>query len=241
MTIKEYAKNCPICNEKIIYCHKETLTRSIKNNMSCKKCGNLKTIKIVADHLDKNENDYLIFRKWCNGCKSFKDIKCFNRNKSTITKLSNRCKKCNSEYKKKMEVTKEWSEKRRRRWNKWIKIKKNRDRKRLIGKLSGRIRSALKRVGIKKSNRTSELLGCNIYKLKTHLQSKFSKKMSWDNCGENGWHIDHIIPCRAFNLLNEEEQKKCFHYTNLQPLWNTDNHLKSDLMPNGERARDLFP
>ena len=48
--------------------------------------------------------------------------------------------------------------------------------------------------------------------------------MSWGNYGK--WHVDHIRPCASFNLVNEEEQKKCFHYTNLQPLWAKDNLSK---------------
>jgi hypothetical protein len=31
-----------------------------------------------------------------------------------------------------------------------------------------------------------------------------------------------------FNLMDPEEQKKCFHYTNLQPLWAIDNIVKHD-------------
>jgi len=59
--------------------------------------------------------------------------------------------------------------------------------------------------------------------------------MSWDNYGTgyNGkgmeqWHIDHIIPCASFDLSKPSEQKKCFHYTNLQPLWAKDNLRKKD-------------
>jgi len=52
--------------------------------------------------------------------------------------------------------------------------------------------------------------------------------MNWDNYGLYGWHIDHIIPCDAFNLIEEEEQLKCFHYTNLQPLWAEENLRKSN-------------
>lgn len=37
------------------------------------------------------------------------------------------------------------------------------------------------------------------------------------------WHIDHIKPCASFDLTDPEEQKECFHYTNLQPLWAKDN------------------
>lgn len=42
--------------------------------------------------------------------------------------------------------------------------------------------------------------------------------MTWDNYGKY-WHIDHIIPCSSFDLTDIEQQKKCFHYTNLQPLF----------------------
>lgn len=61
-------------------------------------------------------------------------------------------------------------------------------------------------------------LGCSVTELKKHLESKFLPTMSWDNYGKY-WHIDHIVPCKSFDLLIEEEQKKCFHYTNLQPLF----------------------
>ena len=54
--------------------------------------------------------------------------------------------------------------------------------------------------------------------------------MTWKNHGLKGWHIDHIIPCAAFDLTKEEEQKKCFHYSNLQPLWWIDNLKKSNKM-----------
>jgi hypothetical protein len=52
--------------------------------------------------------------------------------------------------------------------------------------------------------------------------------MTWENNGkEKGcWQLDHIKPCASFNLLNEEEQKKCFHYTNYQPLWMEENLQK---------------
>ena len=50
--------------------------------------------------------------------------------------------------------------------------------------------------------------------------------MSWDNYGQ--WHIDHIRPCSGFNLLDPIEQRVCFHYTNLQPLWAGDNLKKSN-------------
>ena len=64
----------------------------------------------------------------------------------------------------------------------------------------------------------------NIESYKKYLEAKFQNGMDWTNYGE--WHIDHIIPCAKFNLTNPEEQKKCFHYTNTQPLWAKDNLSK---------------
>jgi len=52
--------------------------------------------------------------------------------------------------------------------------------------------------------------------------------MTRENHGKNGWEIDHIKPCVSFDLSKPEEQKKCFHYTNLQPLWKEDNLKKGN-------------
>jgi len=90
--------------------------------------------------------------------------------------------------------------------------------------LSKRIWQALK--GINKSKTTMKLLGCSIDFFKLHLQSKFQSGMSFSNYGK--WHIDHIRPCASFDLTKPEEQRKCFHYTNLQPLWAEDNWRKND-------------
>lgn len=76
----------------------------------------------------------------------------------------------------------------------------------------------------RKSTKSAELLGCSINELKRHLESKFKKGMSWSNHGK--WHIDHIQPCASFDLVRPEQQKKCFNYSNLQPLWALENQIK---------------
>lgn len=92
--------------------------------------------------------------------------------------------------------------------------------------LRTRIRHSINSQNVSKSNKTPELVGCSIMNLKTHLESKFTEGMTFENYGE--WHIDHIRPCASFNLEDPEEQKKCFHWTNLQPLWALDNIRKGD-------------
>ena len=77
-----------------------------------------------------------------------------------------------------------------------------------------------------KSARTMELIGCSIEQLRKHLQRQFKADMSFSNYGK--WHIDHIRPCASYNLSNPEEQKKCFNWQNLQPLWASENYSKND-------------
>ena len=72
------------------------------------------------------------------------------------------------------------------------------------------------------------LLGTDIETVRKYLESKFLKGMTWENHSLTGWTIDHIKPISKFDLTKEEEQKKCFHYTNLQPLWYIDNIRKSN-------------
>jgi hypothetical protein len=76
----------------------------------------------------------------------------------------------------------------------------------------------------KKSDSTLKLTGCSLEELRKHLESKFEDGMSWDNYGV--WHVDHIIACANFDLSDPEQQKICFHYTNLQPMWGEKNIQK---------------
>ena len=92
--------------------------------------------------------------------------------------------------------------------------------------LRRRIADCIKRNKMSKDLHTMELLGTDIETARLHLENQFKENMSWDNHGNYGWHIDHIIPCASFDLTDIEQQKKCFNYTNLQPLWAKDNMSK---------------
>jgi len=93
---------------------------------------------------------------------------------------------------------------------------------RLTALLRSRLHSAIK--GTAKKSSAKKLIGCSIPQLRKHLESQFADGMTWDNHGD--WHIDHIKPCAAFDLTNEAEQRQCFHYSNLQPLWAKENMTK---------------
>jgi hypothetical protein len=80
----------------------------------------------------------------------------------------------------------------------------------------------------KRRYRSIDLLGCTVSEARVHLEKQFKEGMTWDNHGHYGWHIDHIIPCSSFDFTDPEQQKKCFHYTNLQPLWWRENISKGN-------------
>lgn len=101
---------------------------------------------------------------------------------------------------------------------------------RILCNLRSRLYSAIKsyKCGLNKLERTKILLGCSIVELKLHIEKQFKDGMNWENYGKGGWHIDHIIPCDSFDLTILSEQQKCFHYSNLQPLWAKDNISKGN-------------
>jgi hypothetical protein len=116
----------------------------------------------------------------------------------------------------------------------WYKHKYHTDLSfRMQSILQKRIAACIK--GYNKSQSTIQLLGCSIEDFKRYLENQFYKdpRINWKTYGPKGWHIDHIIPCSSFDLSQPNEQKKCFHYTNLQPLWWDKNIAKSNKLNYG--------
>lgn len=103
-------------------------------------------------------------------------------------------------------------------------------RKDPVGKLKhyvrNRLTKAIRRAAATKCGRSMDLVGCTPQELRRHIEGKFKRGMSWANYGK--WHVDHIIPCAKFDLVLPDQQRACFHFTNLQPLWKFDNLSKSD-------------
>lgn len=83
----------------------------------------------------------------------------------------------------------------------------------------------LKDQNAKKSDRSLKILGCDFAWLAAWLEVQFQTGMTWENYGPV-WHVDHIKPCKRFDLTDPHQQKLCFHWTNLQPLLAPDNLRK---------------
>ena len=77
---------------------------------------------------------------------------------------------------------------------------------------------------LKGKGRVSKHLGCTLKEFKAHIEAQFQLGMSWDNYPE--WHIDHKHPLSVAYEEGSEAFAKASHYTNLQPLWATDNLKK---------------
>ena len=93
--------------------------------------------------------------------------------------------------------------------------------------LRSRVGKAVKEQYAGKAFKTMDVIGCGVHELLAHLEKQFLPGMDWNNYGREGWHIDHIIPCAAFDLSKAEQQKKCFHFSNLRPTWARHNQAKA--------------
>lgn len=120
-----------------------------------------------------------------------------------------------------------------RQYNRAKKLReKNNPNARVQNSLRARLRKFIKG---KKSLRISNLIGCSFDEFRQHLECKFKKGMTWDNYG-SAWHIDHIIPCKHFDHTDEDQVARCWHWTNLQPLWASENCSKQDTITNPQMS-----
>ncbi len=93
-----------------------------------------------------------------------------------------------------------------------------------------RLNNAIRRGCARKSCPSLQLLGCSVPSFRIYIESKFEEGMTWENYG-NGmdkWNFDHIMPLAIFDLTKIEHQKRCFHFSNYQPMWQPDNIRKRD-------------
>lgn len=172
----------------------------------CSGCG-----EIRAEYLFHGRGE-------CAFCKSDKDKRYREENWESV-------------YRKKREYIRNNRDDVRRWYRKYSKKRKENDIQfKIACNLRARLKSAVKNRSASKI--IKENLGCSIEELICKLESQFypntetDEKMSWDNYGLYGWHLDHIKPLVMFDLTSSGDLKKACHYSNLQPLWAKDNLSK---------------
>lgn len=79
---------------------------------------------------------------------------------------------------------------------------------------------------MRKTNTTFLMVKCNPEFLKKHLEKQFLPGMTWRNNTKNGWHVDHIVPLSSAE--NPKDVERLMHYSNLQPMWATENLKKGN-------------
>ncbi len=95
--------------------------------------------------------------------------------------------------------------------------------------LRSRLNIAIKKKFWQKNTNFIKIIDCSLQELKEYIEKQFKPGMSWENHGLNGWHIDHIIPLNS--AQNLDNLYKLNHYTNLQPLWASENYKKGHKCP----------
>lgn len=97
-----------------------------------------------------------------------------------------------------------------------------------IERIEQAVRSAIHGRKIERGAAVERLLGYSMAQLKLHLERQFTRGMTWDNYGKAGWHIDHILPKRCFDLTADDGIVAYWSLSNLRPLWAHENHTKKD-------------
>lgn len=173
--------------------------------------------------------------KICSKCNIGKPIGEYYKNSGNTLGLDPLCKECKKEYRKSKGFNK-WNSKYNLNVNKeykkeyflknkehiYARIKKWRNipKNKISCILRVQINNYIRKGKGKKHTSVINLIGCDIHSLKQYLEQQFKPEMTWENHGII-WEIDHIKACANFDLTKLEEQKQCFHYTNLQPLFKT--------------------
>lgn len=175
----------------------------------------------------------------CRLCKKVKPVIEFGVSKELKDGISYKCRPCVNakmrEYRKthRPKSRPRNMEKRRIRERRYDKLPRN--------KIVNRTRKTIRRYinGWRSHGKITEVMGCSRAEMITYLESKFQPLMTWENYNHAGWHVDHIIPCRAFDLTIKQHVRWCSNYRNLQPLWRKDNMDKKDRLSTGESAKRL--
>ena len=175
--------------------------------------------------------------KECSKCRMIYSKSNFHKNKKSKEGLQAYCISCQKEYRKKYYLNKhiqinEHHKRYKEQNREKIRLYENNRRKtdlnfRIACNLRSRTSTAFKSQNVMKTNKTFDLLGCSHSFFKNWIIHQLYGNMTVENYGDV-WQIDHTLPITSFNLLDENEMKKCFDWINLRPMYMKDNLIKGD-------------
>lgn len=190
-------------------------------------------------------------QKRCSACKQLLPLKQFAPNNGRGCGYSAQCYKCvykakghkYDDYNKKYQATyreinaeelarkqaKHFQENKEQIYQQRLEYLQRNPAARIACNLRSRVHYALKsyQADVQKAAPTLELTGCTFARLASWLEFQFMPEMTWENYGKY-WHVDHVIPCARYNLMNPLQQYACFNWCNLRPMEALANISKSD-------------
>lgn len=184
----------------------------------CTQCGETKPFTEFYKH--KLTKDSL--HNWCKSCfrikrSNWESYKCQNE-------PVNYLKKYRENRDKMIESIKKWQLKNKDR------VETHRVKYKVKRNLTRGIKQAMRRkeISLDKIKLYDGNIGCSLKELREHLESKMLTGMTWENYGnhKNQWSIDHIKPIDSFDLEQPDQIAAANHFSNLQPLWNSQNIRK---------------
>jgi hypothetical protein len=247
-TKPENVKHCSKCGEN------KTEDKFIKNRNICKDCRNIKSKELYKSiEVDPNSNqecntchetkpltEFVKNRTICKGCNNSNRRKKYSSDEDHRLKLIQQSSvfKHNKVVERQQLKLEEIGEDNKKcsvcfTIKNICKFRYNRlkcrdcERDDPISKFKRNIRSRIW-IALKKNKKlhTIEYLGCSSLEYLQWLTT-YNEIYTLDNHGNDGWHIDHVIPLSHFNLENIHEQMIAFNWRNTMPLSAKENLSKN--------------
>ena len=223
-------------NEKI--CNKCNISKTLDNfskdkykkngyRGECKICDSKRKNKNKNKNNTDNNTNIISNEKICSNCNVLKNLEDYHKDKSKKDGFRNQCKKCELEkkviyYQENKDKRHEY-EKNKYHSNEEVRIKKLLRTRFLLG---------LKNKSSEKCGSILDICSCDLDFFKKWIEYQYklltnNETIDWNDFKKN-YHMDHLLPCSSFDLTNIEEQKKCFHWKNIQILTKENNLKKSN-------------
>ena len=169
----------------------------------------------------KDLYDYDLIKK-CSRCKNILLKSNFHKDNKRKDGVQRMCIICTKQYHNNRKERKNTLDKERRKTDLNFKIACN---------LRSRTYQAFKSQNVRKTNKTFDLLGCSHSFFKNWIIHQLYGNMTLENYG-SVWQIDHCLAITSFNLLDENDMKKCFNWINLRPMYCSENISKGNKINN---------